>query len=150
MENLKMKPKFIFIVAVLALIMPIFAAACPLKIINDNKLNIIIVDYHNNRAAFVKSDASAMIDPTIYGWQRHFKKEKFDVFYQVKIKSSQYLRRYEVTENYCTDNPDENKIKVSQFTPFMATNDKRFTVKELQPQAMKSNHHHEDHQHHRH
>ena len=80
--------------------------ACPLKIINDNRLNIILVDCHNNQAVFIKSRTSAMIDPTIYSWQKHFKKEKFNVFYQVKFGSSQYLHRYDVTENYCTDNPD--------------------------------------------
>jgi hypothetical protein len=121
--------------------------AWPLNITNDLKTNIIMVDHHNNQAVFIRPGFSAIIDPTIYTWQKHFKKEKFEVFYQVKIKSSQYLRRYEVTENYCTDNPDDNKLKASQFMHFMKTNDKRFTVKEMHPKKIEAKHHHGGHHH---
>lgn len=128
------------------LVISVATVACPLNITNDNKnLNIIIVDHYNNQVVFIKAQSSATIDPTIYGWQKHFIKEKFDIFYQKKVNSSQYLHRYQVTENYCFDDPAKNQIKVSQFTKNSGT---RFTIKETDYKKVKTKHHQENAHHH--
>ena len=133
-------------VSLVLLLGSLTAFACPLKIANDNKLNVLLFDWHNNKIVFLKSGSSAVIDPTVYGWKKHFKKEKFDLFYQEKVNSFQYLRRYQVIENYCVDDPAKNQLRISQFDHFLRQENKRFTVKQIKYRKT-ARRHMENHEH---
>jgi hypothetical protein len=123
------------------------ALGCPLAIKNDGKLTILAIDPHNKQAIRIIPGKSQIIDPTIHGWQKYIRKEKLDVYYPQKPRSDIFYRKYQLTEKYCSEIADENKLRLSSIEKMADHPTDRFLVKTFKFNEKTLHHHIDNHTH---
>lgn len=118
------------------------ANACPMTITNDLDETIIIVDPRGSQAILLSKQGTEMIDPTIPNpMMRYILNEKLDLYFTKEDQPNVFYKKYRLTEKYCTDDPKDNQLTVSQILQFLQKPTDRFKVEELQI-VEKSSHDH--------
>ena len=109
------------------------AYSCPLTITNDTDHLVLIVDPKGPEAVLIPEKTTVTIDPTITNFvMKYISNEKLDIYYTVEGSSNLFYKKYRLTEKYCTDNVEDNKLTLSQILEFVDHPTKRFQMKEIQ------------------
>ena len=132
------------VVMIFALFFSAITFACPFTILNNSSSTVIAVDPFNHQAIALKAGQHAVIDPSVYSWQKYFRSEKLDIYYPVSSHSANFFRKYQLTEKFCEDDPAKNQLKISDIVKFVKVPSKRFEAKEFhwKPKAHQENHQH--------
>ena len=134
-----------FVVMIFALSFSAISFSCPFTMLNDSKSTVIAVDPFNHQAILLKKGQHAVIDPSVYSWQKYFRHEKLDIYYPIAPNSANFVRRYQLTEKFCEDDADKNQLKISDIAGFVKEPSKRFEAKVFYPKPKSM--HQEKHQH---
>ena len=131
------------IITILLLLVTFEIYSCPLTIINYSNQIIIVVDPRGSEAIFLKENSSAIIDPTIANpLLQYVINEKLDIYYPQETHPNVFYKKYRVMEKYCSDNPEENKLTLSQILQFVDHPSKRFKVEEFESTEKSMEHKH--------
>ena len=114
---------------VLLLLTSLKIYSCPITITNDTDQRIIIVDPRGREALLLDQNKTGVIDPTIFPpLLRYILNEKLDFYYRDR---DHFYKKYRLTEKYCTDDPKESELTISQIINFVQKPTDRFKVKEF-------------------
>lgn len=106
---------------------------CPITISNNDDQTVLIVDPKGAQAILLSPNQDGVIDPTItHPLKRLWSDEILDIYYAKNEKPYKFYKRYRLTEKYCTDNEDENKLTIKQILQFEKKPTDRFKVKQFQ------------------
>ena len=128
-----------FVVMIFTLSFSAICFACPFTILNDLNSKVLAVDPFNHQAIELGVGQHAVIDPSVYSWQKYFRHEKLDIYYPIAPNSANFVRRYQLTEKFCEDDADKNQLKISDIVGFVKEPSKRFEAKVFHPKP-KSKH----------
>lgn len=141
LKNKKMKYYFLITFLILLLsIKNIFT--CPFDITNDLNKPVFIVD-DQGHAVNIEPGKVMMIDPSRTGIWAYIFKEQIDIYYETDNKN-EYVLKFRLKELYCSDDHEENAIKLSDIESKSEKIKKRFIINEYIP---KPKTHREDHKH---
>lgn len=124
--------KTTIILALLTIAFKIYS--CPITITNDTNQRIIIVDPRGSETIFLEPNDTGVIDPTITNsMMQLILDEKLDFYYPDGTSQYGFYKKFGLTEKYCTDDPKESELTMSQIINFVQNPSDRFKVQELQP-----------------
>jgi len=114
--------------------------ACPFKITNDSKAQILVVNPNGGQAIRIEPQKTLVIDPTIngtflwvipWGW---FYNEKLNIYLQDEKDGTFYLA-YQLTEKYCVkDFETKNRLSLSAIKKLHKKPTDRLQVKVFEKQ----------------
>ncbi|KKK88434.1 MAG: hypothetical protein KR126chlam4_00760 [Candidatus Anoxychlamydiales bacterium] len=129
--------------ALIVLAIPFYTYPCPLTITNDTDHTVLLIDPNGPEAVLIPTKKSMIIDPTLtHPLMKYISNEQLDIYYTEESSPNLFYKRYRLTEKYCSDDPEKNKLTLSQILQFVDQPTKRFKVKKIQKTEKSIEHKH--------
>jgi len=111
--------------------------SCPMAIENDGDDKMIVFDFNNEQAVYIKPGSSKTIDPTLHGWTKYIFNEKLNIY--IKNEDGIFILRYQLTEKFCT--PEKTELSLTDIKGFVENPTKRFWTKKYEIQKQQPHKH---------
>ncbi len=100
----------------------------------------MVVDPHGNQAVYILPGTTQTIDPTLTHWLfKYFYNEKLHFY--VKKKQQSFYKKYQLTERYCTDDPEAERLAFTKLEELAKNPTDRLSVHIFEYKAKKHKHH---------